>query len=102
MRPTWKWFHRPVDLGFLPDMLSEADPTPAREQLDRGYRHGGGWQPFNGFRLLANGCLKYAGDDPPIKPLAMTRLRHELIVLYEHDWVLIQQPDKSFEVCRMD
>lgn len=88
-------------LGLLPGMLDPSDPRPAREQLDDGYRHGGGWDPFHGFTLLANGNLTYPGD-PPTRPIAETRLRDELVVLYEHDWVAVIQPDRNFEVCRMD
>jgi len=101
---VWVMLHPgmgPEHLGLLPGMLSEHDPRSAKEQLHAGYPHGGGWQPFEGFKLAANNELHYPGD-PPTLPLAMTELREELIVLYEHDWVAIIQPDRSFEVCRMD
>jgi len=91
----------PEHLGLLPGMLSERDPRPAREQLDANYQHGGGWQPFPGFKLHRDNSLSYPGD-PPTKPLAMTMLRDELIVFYQYSWVAIIQPDRSFEVCRMD
>jgi hypothetical protein len=29
-------------------------------------------------------------------------LGHERVIVYEHSWVAIVQPDRSFEVCRMD
>jgi hypothetical protein len=29
-------------------------------------------------------------------------LRDELILIYEHSWVAIIQPDRTFETCRMD
>jgi hypothetical protein len=88
-------------LGLLPGMLDDDDPAPAREQLDRAYQHGGGWRPFVGHTLQDDFSLSYPGD-PPTLPLAMTRLRDEIVVLCEHSWVVIIQPDKSFEVCRMD
>ena len=88
-------------LGLLPGMLSLNDPRPAREQLDANYQHGGGWRPFTGFRLRKDNTLVYPGD-PPTIPLAMTTLRDELIVFYDCSWVAIIQPDRSFEVCRMD
>lgn len=72
-----------------------------REQLDTAYRHGGGWNPFNGFRLTASNCLVYHGD-PPMAQIAMGKMRDETILMYEHAWVAIIQPDRSFEVCRMD
>jgi hypothetical protein len=47
-------------LGSLPKMLNEHDPRPAREQLDAGYRHGGGWSPFKG--RLRDARLHPRGD----------------------------------------
>jgi hypothetical protein len=101
MTTKWMVFDYAVDLGFLPAMLSERNPAPAREQLHHGYAHGGGWHPFRGHKLLPDNRLTYPGD-PPLRPLAQTKLRDELIVLYEHAWVAIIQPDRTFEVCRMD
>lgn len=93
---------QPEDLGLLPMMLDVDCPDPARVQLDRGYRHGGGWDPFEGFTLnLKDLTLSYPGD-PLTRPLAETQLRNERIILYEHAWVAIIQADGSFEVCRMD
>ena len=91
----------PDDFGLIPLMLNEDDPSPAREQLDRQYQHGGGWQPFAGFKLLRNHSIKYPGD-PELKPLAIMRLRGEMIAVYPHAWVMILQKDGSFEICRMD
>lgn len=89
------------DMGFIPGMLSEFDPRPAKEQLDSGYQHGGGWFPFEKFKMDNKENLIYP-DDPPQRPIAELRLRNERIVLYENDWVAIIQSDGSFEVCRMD
>src|SRR5574337_1903648 len=100
----WKLLHPRATLemlGFLPDFLNEDDPEPARTQLDLAYAHGGGWRPFKGFRLAPNGDLLYPGD-PPIKAIAQTRLREEIIRIYEHGWVCIIQPDNSYEIARMD
>jgi hypothetical protein len=91
----------PDHLGLLPSMLDDEDPAPAREQLDRSYQHGGGWRPFPGHVLKKDLSLVYPGD-PPAHALAMTRLRDETIVLFEHEWVAIIQKDHSYEVCRMD
>lgn len=88
-------------LGFIPHFLSDADPAPAREQLDRAYAHGGGWSAFKGFTLLANGQIRYPGD-PPLRLLAEAKLRDEVIRVYEHEWVLVLQPNGTFEVSRMD
>lgn len=88
-------------LGELPHFLSENDPRPAREQIDSNYAHGGGWSPFPGFTMLEDGNLSYPGD-PPVRLLAETQLRDELIRFYEHDWLAIIQEDGSFEISRVD
>lgn len=101
---TWMLLHpkmTPEHLGLLPGMLDANDPRPAREQLDSNYQHGGGWHPMKGHVLGPDNSLTYPGD-PPLPPLAFTRLRDELIVYYDYSFVAIIQPDRTFEVCRMD
>lgn len=89
-------------LGFIPLMLSSADNRPASAQFNDNYVHGGGWRPFHGFTPSEGGIsLAYAGD-PPTRALAFTYLREEKIVVYEHAWVGIFQPDGKFEISRMD
>jgi hypothetical protein len=90
----------PEMLGYIPQFLSENDPRPAREQLDDNYRQGGGWEPLSGFKITEEG-LKYPGD-PPMALLAETKLRDEVIRFYDCSWVVIIQPDGSFEASRMD
>lgn len=97
----FKKLHPRADVGFLPFMLSEDDPSPAKEQFHRNYAHGGGWLSFNGFALGADNSLNYP-EDLPMYPIAEAQLRKELILLYPHSWVAIIQPDRSFDVCRMD
>jgi hypothetical protein len=92
---------KPEQLGMLPYMLSANDPRSAREQFGAGYLHGGGWRPFEGFKLLDGGRIKYPGD-PTLKPIAMMQLRNETIFFYDGAWVAIVQPDGSFEIARMD
>jgi len=103
--PAWLLLHpqmTPEHLGFLPAFLDEDDKRTAREQFDANYRHGG-WQPTGGdkFKLLDGWRLKYPGD-PVLVPLAICKLRDEVIILYEGEFVAIFQPDRSFEVARMD
>jgi hypothetical protein len=86
-------------LGFIPSFVSDADPRPAKEQFDSNYISG--WQPFPGFKMTRGHVLHYTGDNP-LKPIAMARLRDEIIVVYPYAWVAIIQPDSTFEVCRMD
>ena len=103
-RPTWTMLDSRMHLehlGYLPSFLNNADPAPARKQLDENYSHGGGWVPFKGFILDAKNALIYPGD-PPLTPLAETYLRKEHILYYECSWVVIKQPDGSWEVARMD
>lgn len=95
-------YTRRIELvGFIPSFINESEPRPAREQFDANYRHGGGWRPFDGFKMNKDHSLKYPGD-PALKPMARMSLRHEVIFIYEWGWVAVVQPDGSFEVCRMD
>lgn len=94
-------------LGALPYMLSSDDPRPAREQFNERYGFAGGWRPFRYFTLGENNELiaprdPEEPDEPPLFPVADGKLRDELILFYPHAWVAIVQPDRSFEVCRMD
>jgi hypothetical protein len=88
-------------IGMIPHWLDEKNPQSAAKQLNDCYGHGGGWNPFSGFKLRDDNSLKYPGD-PPLWPLAEMNMRDELIMIYEHSWVVIVQPDRSFEACRMD
>lgn len=90
----------PHHIGQIPFWLNEANPKTAAQQLNDGYPFGG-WSPFQGFTLLDNNSLSYPGD-PPQRPIAEMKLREETILIYEHAWVAVIQPDRSFEVCRMD
>lgn len=88
-------------VGVLPYWLDAADPRPAAEQFNTAYTHGGGWRSFDGFVLRADNTIKYPGD-PPYKPMARMQLRDETIFVYPHAWVAVVQPDRSFQICRMD
>jgi hypothetical protein len=89
-----------VDLGFLPDFLDEDDPRRAKEQLDANYSSG--WHPFKDFTFDREKMeLKHPGD-PPLKAVAFTFLRDEIIMVFPYSWVLILQMDDTFEVARMD
>lgn len=89
-------------LGLIPSFLNEADERPAREQLDACYGHGGGWRPFPGFIVNAATRTLLYKDDPPLHWVAATSLREETIVIYQHAWVMVIQPDNSYEISRMD
>jgi hypothetical protein len=90
----------PVLWGLIPSFLDEDDPRSAKEQFDANYI--AGWHPFEGFTFdLENGTLQYPGDLPMNVRSVMT-FRQELILLFDFAWVLVLQPDNSWEVCRMD
>ena len=89
-------------LGFLPGFLDERDPRSAREQLNANYTHGGGWQPFEGHVLDYKGAALLYPGDPPMQLKGMTMLRNEVILVFQHDWVVILQKDGSWECARMD
>jgi len=89
-------------IGLIPDFLQEDDMRPAREQFNERYAHGGGWRPMKGFEVDAEmGTIQYP-DDPPLKPIAAFRFHDELIYIYPHAWVRIEQADGSSEIARMD
>ena len=88
-------------LGAVPDMLDANDPAPAREQLDRGYRDGGGFRALSGWYLGADDVLHFPGDRP-YRPIAEMRMRAERILIFEGSFVADIAPDRSFEVARMD
>lgn len=86
--------------GFIPQFLDERNPNKAVKQLGDNYVHGGGWQPFQGFKMRGI-SLSYPGD-PDMHPVAEGHLRDETVFIYEHGWVAVVQKDGSFEVARMD
>ena len=87
----------------LPDFDDQSDDAEsAREQLDRVYcDEGGAWHPTSGFDIKSGNEL-YRDGKFYSNPIAQAWLRHELILLYESDWVAVVQPDGSFEVARLD
>ena len=90
-----------ADLGRIPEMLDPTNPAPARDQFSANYQHGGGWRPFDDkFTIGDDDRLGYPGDEP-MSPIAEFKFRAERILIYESHFVVIVQPDRSFEVCRM-
>ena len=89
----------PGDLGYLPLMLDDEDPRAAVAQLNSWLPL---WRPFGEGEWVKRGqVITYPGD-PPLHPRAVAMLRDELLVFYDHDLLLIEQLDGSFEVARMD
>jgi hypothetical protein len=102
---VWELLHpkmTPEHLGLIPGWITDKDPDPAWKQIDKNYQHGGGWRHGTmGFTFRGDNTLEYPGD-PPLHPLAETWLRDELILFYDHAIIAIVQPDRSFEVARID
>ena len=91
----------PNYVGFIPTFLDTDDERPAKEQFAERYEYGG-WRNQSGFTAVdCSPTLQYPGD-PPLEPIAVMRLREEMIFVYLHGYVSIFQPDGSFEACRMD
>ena len=91
----------PNFVGLIPTFLDTRDERPAKEQFAERYVYGG-WRPPDGFTAVgATPVLKFPGD-PPLHPVAVMRLRDEMIFVYLHGYVAIFQKDGSFEACRMD
>ena|ERR1700761_2586873 len=98
----WEQIHPKANyghLGYIPDFLNVLDPRPAKEQFAEKYISG--WSPFKGHTKMEDDSLQYPGD-PPMKPMWKAKLRDETIIVYQHAWVAIIQPDGSYEVARMD
>ena len=90
------------DWGLILGFLDTADPRTAKEQFDAHY----GWSKFEGFTFDEKTTeLTYGdeeGSDPPLKPISVLFFRDETVVLFPHAWVMVVQPDKTWEICRMD
>ena len=93
---------KPEMLGLMPSFLDDRDLRSAREQINANYAHGGGWFAIEGFHYdKLSGLLEYEGD-PPYKPLAMSRLRDEVLIFYEYQLLMVLQKNGSYEVTRID
>jgi len=92
----------PDDWGLIISFLDTDDPRSAVEQFDTHY----GWHKFEGFTMdIDTKEITYGeGDDtdPPLKPISKMMFRNELIILYDHAWVAVMQPDLSWQMARMD
>lgn len=98
---VWALLHQrmtPAMLGYVPEFFSELDDRSAAEQVAANYI--GGWHPLAGFRMLGD-TLCFPGD-PPMHPLAMSRLRDERLLFYPSSWLAIVQADGAYEVSRVD
>ena len=90
-------------LGFVPMFFDEHDPRPAKEQIDANYQHGGGWHPMPKVEPVPDIPFAFRYPmDPVFMPLAVAKLRSEVIAFYEGSFLGIWQRDGSFEIDRVD
>ena len=88
--------------GDLRFFANENSDTPLNKQINKAYSFGGGWNPLNGFEFnQETKGIKYPGD-PELLPLAVATFKEQQVYLYHYSWVAIVNPDKSFEVSRVD
>ena len=104
--PAWLLLHpnmTPEALGYLPGWLDDNDERGAAEQLDGHYAPYGGFAqfPMDGFTVLDGLALKSPGD-PVLRPLAVCRLRDEVVCFYPAEIVAVFQPDGSYVAARFD
>jgi hypothetical protein len=96
--------HQFADLvGFIPSFLNDESDKPAKEQIDDHYQHGGGWNSFDGFRIVRQNpmTIKYP-EDPELRAIARIRVNDETVYIFPMAWVLIMQKDGSWEIARID
>jgi hypothetical protein len=95
-------YPRGLDLvGCIPEFFDEADLRPARVQIDD--RYVSGWRPTRaGIVVGPDLSLSIEGYPQAFQPMAEARLRDETILIYPRAWVMIMQPDGSYEVAHVD
>lgn len=105
-----KWTYAPrvshSAIGLIPHLIWD-NATPAREIFAKTYAHGGGWNPFEGFKLVIRDdgrrTIKYPGDPALVELASAVRpTTGETIVVFQHAWVMVIQPNGDFEISRMD
>lgn len=100
---VWTFHHERADdyhIGYLGRRLHTMKRVA--EQINLAYKFGG-WQPFGQgkWKLHDDNRLEYPGD-PTMEPIASAKVGDELVCIYRGDWWAIIQPDRSFEVARLD
>lgn len=101
----WLMLHpeaTPDHLGLIPSFISPLDPRPVAEQINEAYI--GGWRPSRGFTFnTKDSSLSYPGD-PDLLPMACTKVRDELVLVYEYGYTAIvsAHDPNLIEVSRLD
>lgn len=87
-------------VGFIPNFASEGNPDSLKDQFNKSYSFGGGWNPLPGFTMDGDKII-YPGDSA-LPPIAKAKFRDQTVYVYPYSWVAIVEQDGSFEVSRMD
>ena len=98
----WKGVQRKQileSMGVIPLFIADHD-KPAAKQIAEYYI--GGWSPMDGWEMLANGCVKYSGDQPLSPAAQLVKLDGEIVRFYPGAWISIQQENGDFEIARID
>lgn len=96
----------PEMLGYLPYLVTDALDTPAREQLEITYAHGGGVRPNTTMTLHdwsepGKATLTYP-NDPPMEEIARAQRRDETLIFFDCSWLAIVQANGDYLITRMD
>jgi len=96
----------PDDWDFFPQLLDESDPRPAADQINE--RYVGGWNSRMRFGVTCEPgtmTLRYTDDragEVTISPMSVMTFRHETLALFQSHYVVIMQPDESWDIARLD
>jgi hypothetical protein len=102
----WKLLHPKMTmdhLGLIP-MLVHSTGEPLKQQINRNYSHGGGWNPAGFSKMVFNPAdcsAKYPGD-PAMLPLASFDNQGEMLYFYDYAIVAVVDADGNAEFSRMD
>lgn len=90
-------------LGLLPEIITDKDSRPVREQIEDRYAHGGGWKPMEGFTFDPMSATLTYKDGEQMLALAYAAVRNEVVVLYESAILLVfNRTDNTYDVIRID
>lgn len=105
----WKLHHPRANretLGFIPEWLDAADASPLSEQIDRNYKHGGGWHSCKKFwgEIDSEGTLHspYEGDQPLPLIASVEHPNGQKLHFYPHAMVAVFDADGTFDLARID
>jgi len=97
---VYQHYKTPMDaVGVIPELFSQHDPRPVREQIAGNYI--GGWRPMSGGTMDPDTRVYSYPGDPPMKPLALMVVRDETVVVYDSGVTAIFQSDGSYELSRL-